>query len=112
DRPDPRGSVLVRTCRRFWLKFAGGFAATRSRGASRPNAPSPFVQERGSMFARGKISQRQSPPSKRRPTRPAFRPNLEALETRALPSLSSPISTLLGGQPTSPVTADVNGDGL
>jgi hypothetical protein len=41
----------------------------------------------------------------------AFRPRLEALEDRCLPSFSSPTSYAVGANPQAVVTADLNGDG-
>jgi hypothetical protein len=41
----------------------------------------------------------------------AFRPRLETLEDRCLPSFSSPASYAVGANPQAVVTADLNGDG-
>jgi hypothetical protein len=61
------------------------------------------------MFAHGRKKSRQQIRSAKCRF---FKPALEALENRTLPSLASAISGSIGGEPTAPRVGDFNGDGL
>src|SRR5260370_19654464 len=65
------------------------------------------------MFARGwKASGQPARPPKCRRVGPFFRPSLECLECRPLPSLGLPATSVIGGHPTAVASGDFNGDGI
>jgi hypothetical protein len=62
------------------------------------------------MFKRGRKTPSLSAQSSRKWR--FFQPMVELLENRNLPSLANPISGSIGGEPTGPRMADLNGDGI
>jgi len=64
------------------------------------------------MFAWHKTRFQKSQATQRRRKGSFFKPVLELLENRTLPSLASAISSSIGGEPTAPRVGDFRGDGI